>query len=546
VRPLLVLLVLGVGVGLRAFRLGWGLPGYGFPDAVVHFLRPAMAAVAGDGSLPKEFVHPPVLFYLLRGAFGAWSAAIGRPPHLAGALGAADLATCTLIGRATMLALAAASILVLHSVGRRLLGPRAALLAAACFALSPLHVLESHRVAPDVPMLLLLLAATRLALVEGPHAAGARLLAFGAGGLAAATKYTGVFALAVPAWTTLRAAPAGARRTLLLLAAGGTVAALGFAVGCLPCWTRFDAFARSLRLIASFGYLVGMPGVDLAEGWMHRRWLYPLVVALPYMTGWAVYLAALAGLVLLAASNRRAAGVLLAAVGPYLLFMGGSVSAVPRYYLFLAPFLALAAGAALDRLWAVRLPARAGPLLALAVLAYTGLLAGSQVMRLGLGPQREVGALVTELLRRENRRLVFAYPNRIALHYDAVRPFLPRGRLTIVEFPAPYANLAAEPVCDGCAATVRAQGLAWFGETAVDVLVLPSWVENTVRRGRPEGWAAHFFRELEAGTFGLRLAGHFRTRYLTERLYTWSDPMLDTHWETAIAGYKVFVRAEDP
>ena len=41
---------------------------------------------------------------------------------------------------------------------------------------------------------------------------------------------------------------------------------------------------------------------------------------------------------------------------------------------------------------------------------------------------------------------------------------------------------------------------------------------------------------------GFRLAGDFRTRYWTQGLYTWGDPMLDTHWETGITGYKVFVR----
>ena len=46
------------------------------------------------------------------------------------------------------------------------------------------------------------------------------------------------------------------------------------------------------------------------------------------------------------------------------------------------------------------------------------------------------------------------------------------------------------------------------------------------------------------GSLGFRLGGEFQTRFWSQALYTWGDPMLDTHWETAIAGYKVFVRTE--
>ena len=40
----------------------------------------------------------------------------------------------------------------------------------------------------------------------------------------------------------------------------------------------------------------------------------------------------------------------------------------------------------------------------------------------------------------------------------------------------------------------------------------------------------------------VRAAGDFQTYFLTEALYTWGDPRLNTHWETGIAGYKVFER----
>jgi hypothetical protein len=285
-----------------------------------------------------------------------------------------------------------------------------------------------------------------------------------------------------------------------------------------------------------------MPGVDLTAGWAQARYVYPLVVAIPYMMGWPVWLAALAGLARLWRRDRRVAGLLLAAMVPFFVFLGGSRSAVPRYYLHLFPFLALAAGAALDGLWTARVRVLGRGLVVL-VLAYTVLLTVTQVARLGLGPQRSVGALIGRLTAQAGRPLVVGYPNRIALHYDAVASFLRANQARVVDFPAPFSHLASEPPCEGCGDEVRARVRAWLDDAAVDVVVVSSWSENTIRRGRPDGWAAHLLDALADGSLGLTPVGDFRTRGLTQSWYTWGDPMLDTHWETAIAGYRVFARA---
>jgi hypothetical protein len=531
--------ILAAGVGLRAFRLGWGLPGYIFPDATVHFIRPAIVAAAGGTLVPPEFVHPPVVFLLLAAAFRAWSAVTGRPidPSLA----SEQIWTLALVGGVVMLVLAGLSILLVFAVARRLVGTRSALFAAACFALAPLHVLESHRIAPDIPMIVLALLAMYLALGAAARGrVGTLLAAFLCAGLAAAAKYTGVFAAAVPAWLALRPGWRVGRAPLLL--AGGLAVALGFSLGCVPCFCAFDRFVRGVRLIGTFGYVVGMPGVDLTGAWPQQRFVYPLVVALPYMLGWPVYLAALAGLVILWRRDRAAAGVVLAACVPYFVFMGGAISAVPRYYLLVSPALAIAAGVCLDALWGA---GGRGVAVVCAVLAYTTLLSASQVARLGLGPQREVGRLVARLAEdasRRNEQLVVAYPNQFALPYDAVRPELRRAGVKIVEFPAAYGHLGAEVA----EAARGGDGQRPDEPITADVVILPSWVENAVRRARPDGRTGRFFRRLETGELGFRLAGEFRVPFLTESLYTWGDPMLDTHWETAIAGYKVFVRSPAP
>ena len=538
-----LVLILAAGVGLRAVRLGWGLPGYIFPDAAIHFIRPAMIAAAGGPLVPAEFVHPPVVFFLLTAAFRLWSVVTGRPidPALTGG----DIWPLTFVGRVVMVVLASLSILLTFTVARRLVSARAALLAAACFALAPLHVLESHRVTPDIPMILLALLAMQLALAatrerRAPLAAG-----FVLAGLAGAAKYTGIFAASVPAWVAVRRGlgrEAMGMGRLPLLLAGGVLVVLGFSFGCLPCFFAFDRFLRGVRLIGTYGYVVGMPGVDLTGAWPQHRWVYPLIVALPYMMGWPVYLAALGGFWLLWRRDRTAAGVLLAATVPYFAFMGGAISAVPRYYLLLLPALAIAAGVSLDALAGGGGRVRpAGVAVVAAVLGYTALLSASQVNRLGLAPQREVGRLVGQLAAdaaRVDRRLVVAYPNQFALPYDAVRPELRRAGVDIVEFPPPYGHLGGET--DATAVGTAPDPAETL---TADVVVLPSWAENAVRRSRPDGPTARFFRRLGTGELGFRLAGEFRIPYLTERLYTWGDPMLDTHWETAIAGYKVFVRS---
>jgi hypothetical protein len=243
--------------------------------------------------------------------------------------------------------------------------------------------------------------------------------------------------------------------------------------------------------------------------------------------------------------------VVLAFVVPYFAVIGGAVAVVARYYLPLGPFLALAAGAALDRcLASARVGRRLGVVVTGAVLAYTLALTVSQCERLGLGPQRAVVGIVAAQegrLDAADRKLNVAYPHILTLSYDALRPLLEAvPRVHEVFYPPQYQQVRLEkpelPPDDVAIAAER----RWARDNDVAVVVLPSWVEHAVLRERPDGGTARFFRHLADGTLGFRLAGDFRTRFLTQALYTWGDPMLDTHWETGITGYKVFVRSDAP
>ena len=122
-RAALVLLI-AVGTALRAFRLGWGLPTYVFPDAAVHFIRPAMQAAAGGGvAADPEFVHPPVLVVVLAAAFRLWGALTGQPIHARGPLAIAQMPDVVLVGRLVMVAASVSSLLVLWN-GRELVEGR--------------------------------------------------------------------------------------------------------------------------------------------------------------------------------------------------------------------------------------------------------------------------------------------------------------------------------------------------------------------------------------------------------------------------------------
>jgi hypothetical protein len=143
--------------------------------------------------------------------------------------------------------------------------------------------------------------------------------------------------------------------------------------------------------------------------------------------------------------------------------------------------------------------------------------------------------LAAEAAAAHRTPLVVAYPSRIWLHYDAVKRDVKRPDVQIVEFPPAYANPFADP-------TGAPAPDAWLAAERVDAIVLPSWIENAVHRMRTPGTAHAFLRALADGSLGFREAGRFQTGYPTQCLYTWGDPMLDTHWETAIAGYRVYVR----
>src|SRR5262245_55415551 len=196
--------IVAVGVALRVYRLGWGLPDYGYPDGINYFVRPAARLVALGEWVPPPAPHPPLLVYIDALVFAVWSLVTRTPIAGAGRVFYAQLPTLALVARGVSVAVAVGSILLTERLGRRLVGARAGLFAAAILALAPVHVLESHRVNPDGAMVLCMQAATLAAVVAWQgRRRGWLWTAFFLAGLAGGFKHNGPIIAAVPAWLAL-------------------------------------------------------------------------------------------------------------------------------------------------------------------------------------------------------------------------------------------------------------------------------------------------------------------------------------------------------
>lgn len=542
-----------IGFALRIYGITWGPPEYVFPDSWLHFIRPAVAlAGQGDFALSKsELVHPPVLVYLIGGVYFLWSLATGSELSTEGLQGAATLPTFVLLGRLLCVAIALASIAAVYELGRRLFGARTGLFGAAVLALAPIHVLESHRINPNGIMILLMLLASLLAVIAEQRRDTRPLMAgFAVAGLAGAAKYTGVFGGAIPAWIALTWLDSDPKRRAVLAIRGGFLFLAGFLFGMLPAVVDPRRFLHTIELFATVGFVTGAPGYGYAaEGWANTRFVYAIVVALPYSMGWPGYLAGLAGIVAAARHAKRNAGIVVAFLTPYFLMQAGSQLVVARYFEPLVPFLAITAGVALDRLCASR--RRIGPWVSAALLAYTLALSTSHAARLSHEPQERVVGYVSELAAREGTKskpVIVGYWGKWPWWYDTIRPRLAKLDIEIVHIPAVYVGEASVGETPTSAAEWLEYDRRWIAATQPRIIILPSWSENSFLRDGPEDETNRFSQRLADGSLGFRLGENYRSRFLNQNLYVWGDPMLEAHWETATTGYKIFVRedAEGP
>ena len=342
--------VAAVAALLGSWGIGFGLPFDFRPDEEL-FTGRAVQMVVQHSLDPHFYIYPPLGIYLF--ALAEWVLSLIAPSRV-GPATLVDPSWEYLAARLlSVLAFAAGTALV-GLAGRAAYGALAGVIAAACFALAPLVVLNAHFGRVD----LLALAFMALALWAGSRANSRTGWAVAglAAGLAAGTKYTaGVVAVCL----LVLVLHGDDRRARLLALVSGAV--LAFLLVLAPA-------GHPLELVAGFRYLAGRS----AEGYgLPIGFLYHPTVSLPAGLGLGAYALSLAGIGVALWRRSPIDRALLALVAAYLLLVGFSQEVFLRYSLPLFPPLCLLAGGVIRMAGARRLPAAA-----LAVLA-TGLLVPS-------------------------------------------------------------------------------------------------------------------------------------------------------------------------
>ena len=257
-------------------------------------------------------------------------------------VGRATMPSQFLVGRGVVACSAVLTVLLVYWIARQAHGRRAGLIAGLLLSISPIHIRNSHFVAPDVTMILLVVGSFWFSyqiLLKGKRRD--YLLAGLLAGLAASTKYNAYSAI-IPLLMAhfLRQRKTTVRNADPLLAviacAGGFLLGSPYALLDLPAF--LDGIAFELRHYS----ILGDPGT---EG----------QTALLWYTG---YLLRAEGLILVLAVLEAARGVLtqrdstlLFASFPtaYMILVSSYAVKNDRTALTIVPFLALLAGAFLDR-----------------------------------------------------------------------------------------------------------------------------------------------------------------------------------------------------
>jgi hypothetical protein len=411
--------ILALALGLRLWSIDHGLPFAYNQDEELHFVPVAVDFFLGSYN-PGYFENPPVLSYLLHGAYRLWFTE-GFPFGAGGFRRAflRDPSEALLVGRVLVALVGTAVTGLVLWAGTRFFDRRAGLVAALVFACAFLPVFYSKQALNDVVTLAPLTAGLVCCVLAYERGRGRDWLLAGAAiGAACATKYTaGAMAVTVCVAAALRVLE---RRDGLVRAAAWLVAsgaAFSLAFFALNPYALLD-FAEFRSQLGGQSVQAGANaklGQDAVPGWLYYA------RTLTWGLGSAPLVAALAGAAL---ALRRCPGrALLLVAFPVLfgLFLSLQARWFGRWLLPAYPALCVLAGYAAAR--AVDL-VRGGPrarALALGavaiVLAGQGLLSSVHVDRV--------------LAREDTRSLARAWlvRNVPAGERVVVEPFVPAGWL---------------------------------------------------------------------------------------------------------------------
>ncbi len=519
IAALLAAMTLLAAVGLRFWRLSWGLAnGEFFPDELIFSGRAAAFVPLSWASFDLHDFLYPTLYGYLAGAATAIAHALGVLPapgrYPPGAILMARIVS------------AAAGVLTVGVVGvlaNRMYSRRVGLAATALMAVAPLHALHVHIAATDVTLTafaaLTLLAAHALAGEPRPTLAAAAGMA---AGLGLATKYNGLALLVPVGWAILEGA-IRARSPRPCLALGlVSLAAFGatFLAACPPCLLHLDQVRAALRLqyvlTRAMPWGFGNNYLTPTLGWYGRPYCYELVASFPFTLGWPLYALALAGIGVALWRHERADRLLLASLVSYFLVVARYPLVFPRYLLPLFPGLVVLAARAVADFSRWR---RARVAMLAAVWAYSLVFTATQVARFSFDQRRELARWIKEARPAARERPV-AVPH-VMRTLDYFRLAGPLAR----------AGLRSVQVDDG----------HWL-DGQPEVFVLPEWKAIEIHRDRPASPAARELERLEAGTAGYRAAARWSSWFLQRDFYTHLDPAFAGDLWQGEVGYTVYLR----
>jgi hypothetical protein len=346
---LTLLAVLAAGAALRLWSVRHGLPAVYNVDEGVHFVSSAVQFFRGDYN-PHYFLNPPAYSYLLHVIFafgygGIWPFGSG---HEVIRHWRRDPSELYLIGRvvASMMGVFAAGLL--YTVGKRLYGAAAGLVAATFMSIGFLPVFYGHLALNDVPTLLPLTVGLLGAVRIHQRGEWTDYALAGVGlGLATAFKYTAA-ALLIPigiawglrVWEDRERFRPELRRLVL---AGG-IAALVFTLANPYALLAPRSFLYGVREQRTYAGDVQKIGLDDVTGWGYYLW------TLTWGYGWIPLALSAIGTGFALRRDWRTALLLLGFVVAFWLFMGQQTRFYGRWLLPVYPFLALLAGYGVVRL----------------------------------------------------------------------------------------------------------------------------------------------------------------------------------------------------
>ncbi len=349
-----VLLLSALAGVLRLWGIGFDLPHLYHRDEARYVTIPLQILKSGDYN-PHFFNYPTFFFYLLslayiayflfmasRARIGSLDGLVLPEQVLPNVVGRATMPSQFLVGRGFVALTGLLTVVLVYWITRRAYGRRAGLLAGLLLSFSPAHIRNSHFVAPDVTMILIVVAC--FALCYEVWLGGQRrdyALAGLLAGLAASTKYN-AYPIFIPLLVAhlLRRAGTGWISVEILLAA--VCSGAGFLVGTPYAVLDLPAFLNGLAFEVRHYATLGDPGV---EGQNAFLWYASFLAR---SEGLLLPLALLeAGRALLARSQK----VLLFLSFPtaYLFLVSFGAVKNDRTVLTIVPFLCMFAGAFLDR-----------------------------------------------------------------------------------------------------------------------------------------------------------------------------------------------------